>query len=227
MGPMSTRSAEYLEAIDHLPLGATLVFRQVSWEQYEELLEDLGDRPGLRVSYDEGRLEIMSPLPEREEYKDSIYSLVRAFAEELGITLETRGSATWKRRKLRKGSEPDTCFYVANAERIIGRRKIDLESDPPPDIVVEIETTNESLAKFPIDAALGVPEIWRYDGRQTQFYELAGRTYGEVSVSSFFPGLTAQLLTEFLDLSKSQGQTKALTAFRRRIRARKSTRQKR
>ena len=151
MGPMSTRSAEYLEAIDHLPLGATLVFRQVSWEQYEELLEDLGDRPGLRVSYDEGRLEIMSPLPEREEYKDSIYSLVRAFAEELGITLETRGSATWKRRKLRKGS----------------------------------------------------------------------------SVSSFFPGLTAQLLTEFLDLSKSQDQTKALTAFRRRIRARKSTRQKR
>jgi len=224
---MSTRSAEYLEAIDHLPVGATLVFRQVSWERYEELLEDLADRPGLRVSYDEGRLEIMSPLLEHEEYKDSIYRFVCVFAEELGITLETRGSATWKRRKLRKGSEPDTCFYVANAERIIGRRKIDLESDPPPDVVVEIETTNESLMKFPIYAALGVPEIWRYDGKQTQFYELAGPTYAEVSVSSFFPALTEQLLTEFLDLSKTQGQTKALTAFRRRICVRKSTRQKR
>jgi len=219
---MSTRSAEYLEAIEHLPPGATLVFRQVSWDQYEEFLENLANCPALRVSYDEGNLEIMSPLPEHEEYKDSLNTLVRAFAEEHGITLETRGSATWKRRKLRKGSEPDACFYVANAERIIGKRKIDLESDPPPDVVVEIDTTNESLAKFPIYAALGVPEIWRYNGKLTLFYELAGRAYAEISVSRALPNLTSQLLTEFLELSKTQGQTKALTAFRRQIRARKT-----
>src|SRR5438445_836710 len=173
---MSAPTAEYREAVDHLPPGGMLVFQQVSWEDYEQLLKDLADRPGVRVSYDEGRLEIMSPLPEHEDYKDSLYSMVRVFSEVTGIELETRGSATWKREKLRKGSEPDTCFYVAQAERIIGRRKIDLESDPPPDVVVEIETTNESLMKFPIYAALGVPEIWRYDGRQTQFYALAGRT---------------------------------------------------
>ena len=174
-----------MEAIEHLPPGATLVFQQVGWDQYEELLEDLADRPGLRVSYDEGKLEIMSPLPEHEEYKDSLYTLVRAFTEEHGITLETRGAATWKRRKLQKGTEPDTCFYVRNAERIIGRRKIDLESGPPPDVAVEINTTNESLSKFPIYAALGVPEIWRYNGKQTQFYELAGRGYTEISESRF------------------------------------------
>src|SRR5439155_11054154 len=110
----------------------------------------------------------MRPLPEHEEYKESLYTLVRAFAEERGITLETRGSATWKRRKFQKGAEPDTCFYIGNAERIIGRRKIDLESDPPPDVAVEIDTTNESLSKFPIYAALGVPEIWRYNGKDTQ-----------------------------------------------------------
>ena len=217
---MSTRSAEYMEAIEHLPSGATLVFQQVGWDQYEELLEDLADRPGLRVSYDEGKLEIMSPLPEHEEYKDSLYTLVRAFAEEHGITFETRGSATWKRRRLQKGTEPDTCFYVRNAERIIGRRKIDLESDPPPDVAVEIDTTNESLSKFPIYAALGVPEIWRYNGKSTQFYELAGRSYTGISESRFLTGLTSELLTEFLDLSKMQGQTKALIAFRRRIRVR-------
>ena len=68
------------------------------------------DRPGLRVSYDDGRLEIMSPLAEHEEYKDSIFSMVRVFAEANGIELETRGSTTWKRRRIRKGSEPDTCF---------------------------------------------------------------------------------------------------------------------
>ena len=198
------------------------MFQQVRWEDYEQLLKDLVDRPGVRVSYDEGRLEIMSPLPEHEEYKDSIYSMVRAFAEARGIELETRGSATWKRSSLRKGSEPDTCFYVANAPRIIGKRKIDLESDPPPDVVVEIDTTNESLSKFPIYAALGVSEIWRYDGKHTYLYELTARSYSKISESVSFPSLTAQMITDFLDAAKKHGQTKALTAFRKQLRSGKT-----
>ena len=64
---MSTQTSALREAVDHLPAGAILVFQQVTWEDYERLLEELVDRPGLRVSYDEGRLEIMSPLPEHEE----------------------------------------------------------------------------------------------------------------------------------------------------------------
>ena len=124
---MSTQTTEYREAVNHLPPGAALVFQQVPWEEYEQLLKDLVDRPGVRVSYNEGRLEIMSPLPVHEEYKDSIYRMVCVFSEEIGIELETRGSATWKRRSIRKGTEPDTCFYVASAARIIGKRTIDLE----------------------------------------------------------------------------------------------------
>ena len=218
---MSTRSAEYVEAIEHLPAGAILVFPQVSWEQYENLLEDLIDHPGIRVSYDEGRLQVMSPSAEHEEYKDFLLRIAQAVAEELEIPLETRGSATWKRRTLRKGVEPDACFYVVNAHRVIGRRKIDLESDPPPDIVAEIDATNESLSKFPIYAALGVQEIWRYDGQRMQMYELSGDAYVETSASRFFPGVTCPMLIEFLELSKTQGQTEALKAFRQRIRARK------
>jgi Uma2 family endonuclease len=102
---MSTQTAGYREAVDHLPPGATLVFQQVPWADYEQLLQDLVDRPGVRVSYDRGRLEIMSPLPEHEEYKDSIYSLARVYAETIGIELETRGSATWKRSSIQKGSQ--------------------------------------------------------------------------------------------------------------------------
>jgi len=126
---MSTRSAEYLEAIEHLPAGAILVFQQVSWEEYENLLEDLGDRPGLRVSYDEGRLEIMSPLPEHERYKEFVLQLARVLSEELDIPLESFGSTTWRRRKLRKGAEPDTCFYAADTQRIVGKRRISLETE--------------------------------------------------------------------------------------------------
>ena len=200
-----------------------LVFQQVRWEDYEQLLEELSDRPGIRVSYDEGRLEIMSPLPEHEEYKDSLYRMVCAFAEINGIELQTRGSATWKRSDIRKGSEPDSCFYVANARRIIGKREIDLQSgDPPPDVVVEIDTTNESLSKFGIYSALAVPEIWRYDGQRTYMYQLGGRSYAEVLESTSFPGLTTRIVTEFLEVGKRQGQTKALKAFRRRLRTGKT-----
>ena len=219
---MSTQTAECREAVDHLPPGGMLVFQHVSWEDYEKLLEDLADRPGVRVSYNEGRLEIMSPLPEHEEYKDSIYRMVCVFAEMHGIELETRGSATWKRSKLQKGSEPDTCFYVANAPRIIGRRTIDLDKDPPPDVVVEIDTTNESTSKFPIYSALRVPEIWRYDGGRSYMYRLTAGAYSEISESLSFPGLTVDMITEFLDDAKRRGQTKALSALRKRVHVRKT-----
>ena len=161
----------------------------------------------------------MSPLPEHEDYKDFILRAVVALCDELGVELESRGSATWKRKAIRKGAEPDTCFYVANARRIIGKRKLDLESDPPPDIVVEIDTTNESLSKFPIYAALGVPEIWRYDGKRVQMYELKGSGYPEITASLSFPDLTCPLLSNSLELSKTQGHTAALKVFRREIRS--------
>ena len=213
---VSTRATDYRDAIEHLPEGATLVFRDFTWAEYEQLLEDIAE-PGLRVTYDEGRLEIMSPSQEHEEYKDLILSLVRVLSAVRGIAVETRGSATWKRPAIRKGTEPDTCFYVANAPRIIGKRTIDLDADPPPDVVVEIDITNESLSKFPIYAALGVPEIWRYDGTAVHLYERAGNGYRTITESPSFPGLTATILAGALDQSKREGQTAALETFRQRL----------
>ncbi|OLE52380.1 MAG: hypothetical protein AUG51_18375 [Acidobacteria bacterium 13_1_20CM_3_53_8] len=217
---MSTKPIDYLDAIAHLPDGATLRLPSVSWEEYEALLSDLTDWPGMRVSYDAGKVEIMSPSHEHEEYKEFVLRLAQAISDEIGITLETRGSATYKQKRLAKGAEPDTCFYVQNASRIIGKRKIDLDVDPPPDVVVEIDLTNESLSKFNIYAAFGVPEIWRYDGHQARIYHLANETYAEASTSSAFPILTADALTEFLELSKTQGQTATLTAFRKWLQSR-------
>src|SRR5438105_4971697 len=215
---MSTRTTPYLEAIEHLPGGATLVIHQVSWDDYERLLQDLFDRPHLRISYDRGKLEIMSPSPEHEEYAEFIDDLVLLFSETLDVKLEKRGKTTWKNRRLAKGVEPDACYYVANADRIIGKREIDLDSDPPPDIVVEIDITNESLSKFPIYAALGIPEIWRYDGKKNMhFYELAGDTYGEILESRFLTGLKPLILVEALEQSKTEGQTAARHAFRQRL----------
>ena len=215
---MSTRTADYLDAIEHLPQGSTLVIQQASWDDYECLLQDLQDRPSLRVSYDQGRLEIMSPLPEHEEYAATIDMLVRAFAQAYKIKVQNYGAATWKRQSLNRGVEPDSCYYVANAVRVIGKRKLDLEKDPPPDIVVEIDITNESLSKFPIYAALGVSEIWRYDSKKVQFYELTGDKYREVSKSESFPGLLPAMLAASLEQSKTDGQDATLESFVSRIR---------
>jgi Uma2 family endonuclease len=135
---MGTRTADYLEAIGHLPAGATLTLHSVEWDEYEQLLSDLVERPGLRVAYDEGTLEIVSTSAQHEKHKDLILQLVRVLAEASGFTLESVGSTTWKRPALRKGAEPDTCFYVANALQIIGKAGIDLEVDPPPDIVEQL-----------------------------------------------------------------------------------------
>ena len=216
---MSIRTADHLDAVRHLPAGATLIIHAFAWEEYERLLDDLSDGSHVRVSYDRGNLEVTSPLPEHEDYARFIDDLVRALSDTLDLKLEKRGSATWKKRSLARGVEPDACYYVRNADRIIGKRTIDLESDPPPDIVVEIDVTNESLSKFPIYCALSVPEIWRYDGRIAQFYELGVDAYWEVLESPCFPGLKPATLAEALEQSKTEGQTAALAAFRQRLRA--------
>jgi Uma2 family endonuclease len=218
MTPMSlVATNEILDAAEHLPAGTTLVVPEVEWEDYERLLEGLAERPRLRVSYESGTVEIVSPLPEHERYARFFDDLVRAYASIYDMELEKLGQTTWKRKALRKGAEADACYYVRNAERIIGKGILDLESDPPPDIVVEIDTTRRSQHKFPIYAALSVPEIWRYDGQNVSVYELTEGQYVPIAESRSFPGLTGAILAEAIELSKTHGQKTALNAFCRRI----------
>jgi Uma2 family endonuclease len=216
---MSAYTADYLEAIEHLPDGAMLRLEDISWDDYEQLLEELTEWPGMRVSYDRGRVEIMSPSFQHEKFIAFISGMGRILAEEMELTVEAAGATTYKQEKLLKGSEGDESFYVKNAGAIIGKRQIDLDIDPPPDVVVEVDITNESLSKFPIYAAFFVPEIWRYDGKQARIYHLADQNYLEGDASLSFPFLTTQAMTEFLEQSKTQGQTAALRAFRQWVRA--------
>jgi Uma2 family endonuclease len=159
----------------------------------------------------------MSPLSDHEAYARFIDAIVNEACDASGREVESFGSATWKRRVLGKGAEGDSCYYIRNARRVIGKRKIDLESDPPPDIVVEIDTTSKSLKKLSIYAALSVPEIWRYDGQDIQIYELKSGKYVKNRGSHILPGLTGTIISEFIELMKTEGNTKARHAFRRRL----------
>jgi Uma2 family endonuclease len=138
-----------------------IVLHNITWEQYEKFLDDLGDRPSTRMAYDNGTLEITIPLPEPEFFKEAISIAVQDAAEELEIDDETYGSTTWRKQVKLAGAEPDNCFYFQN-EAIV-RGTIDLDQskgDPPPDLVLEIDMTSKFLDRFPIYARLGVPEIW-------------------------------------------------------------------
>lgn len=158
MRAMSLRTShdDVLDATEHLPVGATLVIHEFEWDDYEHLLEALGDRPGLRVSYDCGRLEILSPSSPHEQYARLMDLIVFVFCEIFDLNLRCFGGATWRKRALARGLEADSCYYVKSAELIRGKNDINLESDPPPDIAVEIDLTKSSLRKFPIYAALSI-----------------------------------------------------------------------
>jgi Uma2 family endonuclease len=216
MRPMSLQTTdEILNAVDHLPIGASLVMHGVSWEDYEHLLTELEERPHFRVSFDRGRLEIMSPSARHERYARFLDGVVREFANAHKLAVEMVGQTTWK-RALARGVEPDCCYYVKNVDHIIAR-DLDLETDPPPDIAVEIDLTNSSLRKLNIYAALGVPEMWRFNGKALQVYELSGGQYVEIDAGRFLPGLTGRTLGDLINRSWTVGQTQALEEFPRNL----------
>jgi len=213
------KTSMLLKAIRHLPEGGTLTLQDVSREDYERLLADLGDSNRARVSYYHGRLEVMSPSPIHEMYKELISDAGRITGDLTGVDLEKLGSTTFTPGTFDEGAEPDTCFYVQNAARIIGKRKIDLSVDPPPDVAVEIDISSDSTNKLAIYQSLGVPEVWIYNEQRLRIYHLTDQGYVEMSSSLAFPLLTADALTEVLEKSKTKGQAAALRSFRQWLRS--------
>jgi Uma2 family endonuclease len=194
----------------------------VSWEEYESFVEKNWEKNNLSLAYDNGVLEIMSKSPMHEAISRFISKLVFIFSEEFSLFLEDRGSATFKRSVFKKGVEPDECFYVQNAETVIGLEDWDAETYPAPDVAVEIDLTTESLDKFSIYAALQVAELWIFDGREMKFYRLENNRYHSTETSLAFPGLTVDLLNEFIVIRRTKGQTLTLREFRDRLREQKS-----
>jgi Uma2 family endonuclease len=208
---------EIVDAGEHLPSGATLIIDQITWDDYERLVEELDHRTGLRISYDCGRLEIVSPLRPHARYERFIDKLVALFCDVFQLKCESLGDATWSRKTLLKGLQADGCFYIQHAEQVIGRDDFDLESAPPPDLAVEIDITRKSLRKLAIYAALRVPEVWRYDGIICRFYRLSEGRYSEIQVSDSLAGLTPQMIADAVESSKTVGQDEAIKAFRSKI----------
>jgi Uma2 family endonuclease len=194
------------------------VLHNVSWETFEALLRDTGEHRGSRFAYDCGVLEIMTPLFEHENPKSNFGNFIIALAEELGIELRSAGSTTLKRKISKRGIEPDSCYYIQNELAIRGKKTLDLENDPPPDLAIEIDITSSSVNKLGIYSALGVTELWRYDGQDLKFYQLIEGQYIECKFSIAFPIVSVNEISRFIKQSKSMGEIALLKSFRAWVR---------
>ena len=191
-----------------------VILQGLSWETYERWLADVGDSHGAHFAYDQGVLEIRVPSFTHEQINRLLHDLFTAIAVEMDIDFLNAGSTTFRREGLRRGFEPDTCFYVTNVERVRGKAQLALEVDPPPDLVVEIDITHPPLNKLPIYAAVGVPEVWRYDGQALTILKLEGGAYYAHIESIALPGVTGQDLSQLLEAGKAMPRT----AWLRRVR---------
>ncbi|AFZ58894.1 Uma2 family endonuclease [Anabaena cylindrica FACHB-243] len=194
------------------------VLYNVSWDTFEALLRDTGEDRGSRFAYDCGTLEIMTPLFEHESPKIQFDRLIFSLAEELDIEIRSAGSTTLKRKLFAKGIEPDSCYYIQNEAAIRGRETLNLETDPPPDLAVEIDITSSSVNKFNIYAALGVAELWRYDGEVLKFYQLMENQYIEIKFSMAFSLVSVGDINRFIQQSKTMGEIALLKSFRAWVR---------
>lgn len=197
------------------PAEQRVLLRNVSWETYERLLAEREENRVPRFAFDQGMLEIVSPSSEHESISYYIGLLVAVFAEVTGVDVYGVGSTTFKRADVQRGFEPDSCFYIQNEELVRGKARIDLDVDPPPDLVIEVDITSPSLDKLPIYAQMGVSEVWRYDGDDLSFFTLDQGQYSEVATSAVLPPITAQVVSELVEKSKSLG----LASWLREVRA--------
>jgi Uma2 family endonuclease len=218
MATTATRAAtDWLaDALFDLAPGQRVYATGIPWGVYLRLA-DLRDqrRSGVKITFDRGRIELMSPSYRHEKPNLRLALLVVTLVEELGLRLVSARSTTLRREQAEQGLEPDDCFYIARAAALVGVDDIDLGIHPPPDLVVEVDVTNSSVPKEPIYGPMGVPELWRHDDGQVTIRLLqADRTYQTSDRSLTFPQLTAADLTRLLTETNHLDDIAALRHYR-------------
>ncbi|PSB18547.1 Uma2 family endonuclease [Phormidesmis priestleyi ULC007] len=189
----------------------------ISWQTYETISNALGDRSSPRLTYYGDTLEITTFSELHETASELIGDFVEILVEKADLNIKSLGSTTLNRPDLRAGAEPDKCYYIQN-EPLVRGRTVDLKTDPPPDLVVEIDITHTDINKKALYQQMGVNEFWRYDGRTLTLYHLQGGNYQEVQTSPTFSWVPKETLYRFLRDCAEQGETQAKRTFRNWVR---------
>jgi Uma2 family endonuclease len=170
------------------PPEQVVLLRNTSWATYQQLLNERGENVSPRFIYDRGLLEIMVLSSEHEQLKSAFSLLCELTLAELGIDVASTASTTFQREDIERGYEADLSFYLAQASRIRTLSRLDLKTDPPPDLVIEIDITHSSLDKLSVFAATGVKEVWRYRPQNLTIFRLEDGAYRTMESSEALPG---------------------------------------
>ncbi|WP_107668006.1 Uma2 family endonuclease [Cyanothece sp. BG0011] len=197
--------------------GQQLLLKELNWQKFEQILSELGESRASRLSYSNGVLEIMVPLPEHEKDKEIISYMVQILLEALNINFEPLGSTTFKNELMNQAVEPDACFYIENYQAVIGKNRLNLECDPPPDLVIEIDITCRTrLDNYRL---LGVRELWRYTQNGLQINLLQEGKYIESLNSPNFPKIPIiELINQAVAQSQQVGRSEAIRNFKHWLR---------
>ena len=187
--------------------GGVITITNVTWQEFEKILQELGEHRASRVAYSNENLQISLSLPEHEISKDLISDIIKTLLKATGKKYEPFGSTTFKRQGA-AGVEPDACFYIQNYQRMIGRRRLQAD-DPPPDLAIETDVTSKTT----LDAyeIIGVPELWVYNNGSFAIYLLADGKYVESDTSPTFPEIAiAQIIPTIVERAWQVGSFQAL-----------------
>lgn len=193
----------------------------VSWKEYTQMLRAFAERPGVRLTYDRGTLEFMTLSLDHESISRFFSLLILALTLQLGLPLMTGGSTTFRRRRMDRGLEPDDCYWIANERIMRGKCKVDLKTDPPPDLAVEVDVSRSMLNRMHIYAALRVPEVWRYKNKNVTFHVLgADGDYTVVKESKAIPQVHAADVVRLLPLLGTMDENELFRRFQAWAKAR-------
>lgn len=208
-----------IESIDRdTQPGCVVIHRDVSWEAYEQFLDENAERRTPH-SYVNGELRFMPPSAASEQPKKWLAQLVDALTEELVMPRRSLGSLTIKLDFAASGCELDEGCLIASARSIQGKRLYDYTTDAPPDLVLEIDITSPSLQRLPVYAALGVREVWVYDGEQLRVLALKpDKSYEVRESSAVFPTLPMPEFTAWIEKAYEIDETPWIRSFREWVR---------
>ncbi|MEB3180242.1 MAG: Uma2 family endonuclease [Nostocaceae cyanobacterium] len=190
------------------------LLENISWQTFKVMLAEMGSNRNTRIAYENGIVEIMTPLLPHEGSNRSIEGFIVILCEELGIEFRRAGSLTLTRDDLERGSEPDSSYYIQNESLVRDKENIDLTVDPPPDLVLEVEYSRPAIDKLRLYAAMGVPEFWRYRGGVLRIYTLSNGEYVEAETSPTFGLVAVKEIPRFIQQARIDGELATNCAFR-------------
>lgn len=191
----------------------------VSWESYVAIGNALPDWPGLRITYDGGKLEFMSTSPEHEYFKKWLDKFIYIIADELIRPIVALGNMTFQREDLKKGLEGDECYWIEHEIQMRAKRTWDPDVDPSPDLALEIEISRNVINRLGIYATLNVAEVWSFNGTVIVIRCLqADGTYQTTEKSKAFPEIPIAQIVPFLFPDPNTDYLTALRQFRAWIR---------